>query len=96
MTAATRIGDGNTGHDSCPPVTLTTGSSNVFVNGIGVGRVGDTYNQHGCIAHPSHAGIIASGSSSVFVNGKAAGRIGDRVSCGGTVASGSGNVFIGG
>lgn len=96
MPAVTRVGDANTGHDSCPPTTLASGSPDVTVNGIAVGRVGDAYNPHGCKAHPTHVGTIASGSATVFINGKAAGRVGDAVSCGGTVAAGSGNVDIGG
>ncbi len=96
MSNATRLGDLDTGHDACPPTALVSASSNVFINGRGAGRVGDSYAAHGCINHPSHSGVIASGSSSVFINGKAAGRIGDAVSCGGSVASGSSNVFIGG
>ncbi len=96
MSNATRLGDLDTGHDACPPTALVSASSNVFINGRGAGRVGDSYAAHGCINHPSHSGVIASGSSSVFINGKAAGRIGDAVSCGGSVAEGSSNVFIGG
>lgn len=96
MGKATRVGDLNTGHDSCPTVALVTGSPNVFINGRAAGRVGDSYAPHGCHVHPSHVGKIASGSSSVFINGKPAGRIGDPVSCGGAVAEGSSNVFIGG
>ncbi len=95
MPAVTRVGDANTGHDSCPPTTLASGSPNVTVNGKAVGRVGDPYVAHGCKAHPSHVGTIASGSATVFINGKAAGRVGDAVSCGGTVAEGSGNVDVG-
>lgn len=96
MPKATRLGDMDTGHDACPPTALVTASDNVFINGKGAGRVGDTYAPHGCDIHPSHAGSIASGSSTVFINGKAAGRVGDSVSCGGSVADGSPNVFIGG
>lgn len=96
MPAQTRLGDNSTGHDACPPVPLVTASDNVFINGKGAGRVGDTYASHSCPAHSPHAGVITSGSSTVFINGRAAGRIGDAVSCGGTVAEGSGNVFVGG
>ncbi|MGN0903122.1 MAG: PAAR domain-containing protein [Succinivibrio sp.] len=95
MPAVTRVGDVNTGHDACPPTALASGSSNVFVNGISVGRVGDPYNPHGCIAHIPHVGNIASGAPHVFVNGKAVGRVGDPVTCGGSVATGSSNVFVG-
>ena len=96
MSNATRLGDLDTGHDACPPTALNSASTNVFINGKGAGRVGDSYVAHGCVKHPSHSGVIASGSSSVFINGRAAGRIGDAVSCGGSVAEGSSNVFIGG
>lgn len=96
MPAATRLNDNDTGHDACPPTALNSASGNVFTNGRGSGRVGDSYVAHSCIAHGSHSGVIASGSSSVFINSRAAGRIGDPVSCGGSVAEGSGNVFIGG
>ena len=96
MSSATRLGDLDTGHDVCPPTALVTASPNVFINGKAAGRVGDRYAAHGCVAHPSHSGVIAVGSASVFINGKAAGRIGDPVSCGGAVAEGSNNVFIGG
>lgn len=96
MPAATRLGDNDTGHDLCPPTALVSASSDVFINGKGAGRVGDTYAPHSCPSHPSHSGAIASGSASVFINGRAAARIGDAISCGGSVAQGSGDVFIGG
>lgn len=67
-----------------------------YISTAAAGRVGDSYAPHGCVAHPTHSGVIASGSASVYINGKAAGRVGDPVSCGGTVAEGSSNVFIGG
>lgn len=95
MPAVTRVGDNNTGHDACPPTALSSGSPNVNVNGIPVGRVGDPYNPHGCLVHVPHVGNIAAGAPHVFINGKAAGRIGDPVSCGGSVAVGSPNVNIG-
>jgi uncharacterized Zn-binding protein involved in type VI secretion len=96
MPAQTRLGDLDTGHDSCPPTALVTASENVIVNGKGAGRVNDAYAPHDCVLHPTHVGVIASGSSTVFINGRAAGRIGDPVSCGGSVAEGSPNVFVGG
>ncbi len=95
MTSVTRVGDLNTGHDSCPAVRLIEGSPNVFINGRAVGRVGDSYESHGCTVHSSHIGKIASGAPHVFVNKRAVGRIGDLVSCGGTVAEGSTEVTIG-
>lgn len=96
MAVATRQGDCCTGHDSCAPVPLTGCSPNVFVNGKGAGRVGDSYATHGCVVHSPHADVISAGSGSVFINGIPAGRVGDTVSIGGSVRDGSGNVFIGG
>ena len=91
MPKATRLGDNDTGHDACAPTALVSASADVIINGKGAGRVGDSYAPHGCVAHPTHSGVIASGSSSVYING-----IGDPVSCGGSVAAGSGDVIIGG
>ena len=88
MPAATRHHDNDTGHDACPPRGLASHSGDVFINGRGAGRVGDTY--------PPHSGKIAAGSATVSINGRQAGRIGDPVSCGGSVAVGSADVFIGG
>lgn len=97
MPKATRLGDNDTGHDFCPPRGLNSASSNVFINGKGAGRLGDSYPPHGCPIHdPPHTGNISSGSATVFINGKKAARVGDSVSCGGSVAQGSPNVFIGG
>ena len=100
MPAVTRKGDSCTGHDCFPARTSTSGSGNVFVNGIPAHREGDSWDVHTCThpdtPHGSHGGSLASGSSTVYVNGKQLGRVGDTVSCGSTVASGSGNVFAGG
>lgn len=96
MPNATRLGDSSTGHDRCGGTSLTSASTNVFINGKGAGRVGDTYSPHGCKDHSSHSDSISSGSSTVFINGKSAARVGDSVSIGGYVSSGSPNVVIGG
>ena len=95
MSSVTRLGDLGSGHDLCGTRALVTASKNVFANGIGVGRVGDSYAVHGCEFHPAHSGVIAAGSQTVFVNGKRIGRIGDGISCGGSVIQGSPNVFSG-
>jgi uncharacterized Zn-binding protein involved in type VI secretion len=58
-----RQGDLNTVHllpgDPCPPhaAAITTGSTTVFVNGKGAGRIGDAIT--GCTS-------VAAGSSNVF------------------------------
>lgn len=95
MPAASRLGDSCTGHGCFPPRPSTSGSGNVFINGIPALRVGDSFATH-CCGPSCHGGVSAAGSSSVFINGKAATRIGDAVSCGSALAQGSGNVFIGG
>ena len=98
MPAVTRIGDADVTH--CSGMTRAQGSSNVFVNGIGVSRQGDNNNTHLLPPNippcPSHAAGIASGSSTVFVNGKGCGRVGDSISGCTSVAAGSSNVFAGG
>lgn len=106
MPAATRIGDGTTGTcdlglDCCPhgrSGTNTTGSPNVFINGLAAHRQSDTGGTN-C----PHGGtfITTGGSSTVFINGRPATRIGDATTCqacgkAGAHTSGSGNVFIGG
>lgn len=61
-----RQGDVNTTHllpgAPCPPhaAPITTGSTTVFVNGKGAGRVGDAIS--GCTS-------VAAGSSNVFAGG---------------------------
>ena len=74
------------------------GSSNVFVNGIGISRQGDNNTGHLLPPNrppcPGHAAPIASGSSTVKVNGKGCGRVGDATCT--SVAAGSSNVFAGG
>jgi uncharacterized Zn-binding protein involved in type VI secretion len=64
--AVSRQGDVNTGHllpgAPCPShqAPITTGSSTVFVNGKGCGRIGDAIS--GCTS-------VAEGSSNVFAGG---------------------------
>ena len=98
MPAATRLGDMSTGHPHCYPATpAVEASTDVFVNGKGLVRIGDTWASHGaCSDHSPHSGSSSGGSATVFINGKGAVRIGDDISCGDTVAEGSSSVFIGG
>lgn len=92
MPSVTRLGDNDTGHDSCSATALIEGSPNVFCNKKPVGRKGDKYATHGCLVHSSHNDIISGGSSTVRVNGIPIARVGDSVSIGGSVAQGSSNV----
>ena len=92
------IGDKDLVHCSVP--SRLGGSTNVFVNGIGVSRQGDNNTTHLLPPNippcPAHAAGIASGSSTVKVNGKGCGRVGDSISGCTSVAAGSSNVFAGG
>lgn len=95
MANATRLGDLCTGHDACGAVPLQSASSDVIVNGKGIGRQTDTYSSHGCIIHAPHNDVIVGGSGSVYANGLPVARIGDGVEIGGSVMTGSNNVKVG-
>ena len=60
MPAVTRIGDADVTH--CSGMTRAAGSSNVFVNGIGVSRQGDVNTTHLLPPNippcPSHAAVL--------------------------------------
>ena len=92
----TRFQDKCTGHGCYPPRRNSQASTNVFINGIGAHRQGDTWPPHGCSDCSPHSGTLANGSSTVYVNGKQLARIGDPISCGSRCAQGSVNVFAGG
>lgn len=94
MPAVARLGDPDTGHGCFPSRPNVGASGNVFVNGMGVHRVGDPYDTH-CCGPACHGASLSGGSGTVFVNGMACGRIGDPVDCGSSIAAGSGNVFAG-
>ena len=86
-----------TGH-GCDATTVTdTCSPNVFVNGIGVVRQGDTTAPHLVPAGPLcviHVVPLTTFSSTVFVNGRNVGRLGDAYA-GHVITSASTNVFAG-
>jgi uncharacterized Zn-binding protein involved in type VI secretion len=70
-----------------------SGSTNVFVNGIPVHRMGDAWDVHN--ADSSHGGNAIAGSPTVSANGIPLCRIGDAIDCGSTMVTGSPNVFSG-
>ncbi len=87
-----------TDHHVCPKKTrkkphvggpVSSGSSDVFIEGLPAARQGDSIV---CVGPPDS---ISGGSSSVFINGKPAARIGDKSSHGGVIVSGAGTVLIG-
>jgi uncharacterized Zn-binding protein involved in type VI secretion len=92
--AVSRLGDICSGHGCFPPRTSVEASSDVFVNGLAVTRVGDHWDTH-CCTIICHDGVGEQGSSTVFVNGKAVMRIGDAISCGSVSAQGSSDTFFG-
>ena len=95
MPAVTRIGDADVTH--CSAMTRAQGSSDVFVNGIGVSRQGDNNTTHLLPGEPCppHTAAITTGSTTVFVNGKGCGRVGDGITACTSVAAGSKDVFAG-
>lgn len=100
MPAIVRLGDTCSGHSCFPPRANSSGSPDVFVDGLPVHRVGDSWATHGCTHNPPvhgiHDGTQGSGSPNVFANGRAIARVGDSVSCGSSNASGSPDVFANG
>jgi Uncharacterized conserved protein len=87
MPQVVRVGDNQ--QDYYGVTSLLQGSSNVFANGIAVGRVGDRFG-----THEYGDDYISQGSSTVFANGISVGRVGDPTAPhGGTIISGSSNVF---
>ena len=83
----------------CPsPLDTATDacSGNVFANGTGIVRIGDTVEPHVAGGCGTDQSPLTSASGTVFVNGRGAGRIGDEYTSDNTITSGSQNVFIGG
>jgi uncharacterized Zn-binding protein involved in type VI secretion len=79
MATVIRIGDPGSHGGS-----VSTGSPDTFCNGIGVARVGDTYN---CPIHGPNP--IVTGSPDTTANGAAVARVGDTTACGATLQGGS-------
>mgnify|MGYP003120472121 CR=1 FL=1 len=96
MAAITRIGDADVAH--CSGMTRAAGSTDVFVNNIGISRQDDNNTSHLLppVPCPSHAAPITTGSTTVFINGKGCGRVGDGISVCTSVTAGSSDTFAGG
>ena len=93
MPGIVRLGDKCSGHGCWPPRSNNEASSNVFVNDLGVHRLGDSWEIHCC--ESCHSGVASSSSLTVFCNSKGVCRIGDSVSCGSTMVEGSIDTFAG-
>lgn len=89
------IGSVSTGHADFPPRETVEGSSDVFAEGAGVHRVGDSWITHCNNAGECHEGDTVSGSSTVYCNGRQVARIGDPISCGDRIATGKSTVIVG-
>jgi uncharacterized Zn-binding protein involved in type VI secretion len=70
-------------------------SGDVFFNGKGAVRLGDTVAPHKIGGCGDDGSGLTSASGTVFVNGKGVGRIGDEYTGDNTISSGSSNIFIG-
>jgi len=95
MPAVCRIGHADIPH--CSGMVRQGGSSNVFVNGIGISRQTDvnTLHKKPPAPCPKHAKGITTGSNTVKINGLGCGRIGDSITGCTSVAEGSDDVFAG-
>jgi len=83
---------------NAPSVQHTlAGSTNVFFNGIGAVRAGDTMTPHtvGC-GCGIHTPTLTTYSATVKVNGLGIGRLGDTYGGDHVISSGSGNITAGG
>lgn len=96
MPAAARQGDADVPH--CSGHNIAQGSSDVFVNGRPVARLGDSSTPHlrpggsDCVTHTA---AINSSSGTVFVNGRGMARVGDTLAGCTSIAQGSADVFCG-
>lgn len=88
-----RLGDSTMGHGCYPPQIILEGSMNVFVEKIGVARVGDKIQPHSC--HHTHPSTAAFGSMTVFVNKRPVMRVTDRADCGSIMLTGAATVRAG-
>ena len=98
MPPVSRIGDPfATGHPCDGASAIAGGSGNVFANGIGVSRRGDSSASHtilvGKICVP-HVVPITGGSATVFVNEISIARVGDAIDKG-AITGGTPDVFAG-
>ena len=94
MPAVARQGDSNVPH--CSGHNIQSASGDVFVNGRGATRKGDSCTTHlvkrGKKCKP-HSATISGGSGSVYVNGRPIARVGDGYGGCTSIAQGSGDVF---
>lgn len=85
--------DFSAGHSCFPPRPASSGSPNVFVNGIPCVRLSDTWPSHCCMG-VCHGGVTSTGSPNVFVNGLSKMRNSDSISCGDKSSQHSPNIHV--
>ena len=94
MPAVARQSDSNVPH--CSGHNIQSASGDVFVNGRGAARKGDSCTTHlvkrGKKCKP-HSATISGGSGSVYVNGRPIARVGDGYGGCTSIDQGSGDVF---
>lgn len=97
--------DMTSGHGPWPPIGYAPppagASTNVFINGQLVHRVGDTTIPHFSLPIDVHTDVISTGSTNVYVNNKPMAKIGSLLTCiygpaGIVAAFGATSVFLGG
>lgn len=94
MPAVARQGDTNVPH--CSGHNVQSASADVFVNGRGAARRGDSCTVHLVKKRKKckpHSATINGGSGSVYVNGRPIARVGDGYGGCTSISQGSGDVF---
>ena len=87
MPSVSRVGDEGS-HGGTFIGTITSGSSNVFADGIAVAFVGSSYN---CPKHGANS-IVSTPATNVDVNSHGIAVIGSVTQCGAVIFTGSPNV----
>lgn len=92
MPQLTVVGKKTAGHGQWPPVAAVTGDPNITINGMGIVREGDTYQQHCNIANSCHVPTVlpGTGNPNILINGIPAAYVGLVLSCGDVIAEGVG------
>jgi uncharacterized Zn-binding protein involved in type VI secretion len=90
--------DHSLGHDlcPCPPRGFATSSRDTFAEGYRVARQGDSFEPHGCPAHPPHSAVVRYGWQTVLVNQRPVACVTATVTCASNrVGTGRPSVLVG-
>ena len=91
MPQLVRIGDAVAPHSDFAGSVMATGSTKVFIQGVGACRVGDISTVH-CNPYSCHIGTDIVGSTKILIEGSPALLVGDSLDCGAVVIGGSSKV----